>query len=212
MRRYFLIALTSPLLNGCLRAKSAKATMSEETFWSIINAARGQGGERAHTRRLSQALEKRTADEVLSFYLHYQRFFDLADRGDIWAAGVLLNGGHGSDDGFAYFRNWLIAQGAEVLHAALANPDSLADVLVEVQDGVPTAEWESFGYVAYDIYEVKTKSNLYEAAAPVLRNRGPRLPRFDWRQYENEFMQQKLPRLWARWSKFKLEFDRRTGG
>jgi hypothetical protein len=46
----------------------------------------------------------------------------------LWAAAFVINGGC-SDDGFEYFRGWLITRGREVFERALADPDSLADLL-----------------------------------------------------------------------------------
>ncbi|GAA2488443.1 DUF4240 domain-containing protein [Winogradskya humida] len=47
-------------------------------------------------------------------------------RADLWAAAYTINGG-ASDDGFDYFRGWLIAQGQATYDQALTDPDSLAD-------------------------------------------------------------------------------------
>jgi hypothetical protein len=47
-------------------------------------------------------------------------------QGDLWGAAYLINGG-ASDDGFDYFRGWLIAQGPEVFSRAVADPDALAE-------------------------------------------------------------------------------------
>lgn len=52
----------------------------------------------------------------------------LADsyRAPLWAAAYVINGGC-SDDGFDYFRGWLIMQGREVFEQVLADPEALAD-------------------------------------------------------------------------------------
>ncbi|WP_342210876.1 LysR family transcriptional regulator [Streptomyces sp. DH-12] len=47
----------------------------------------------------------------------------------LWAAAYVINGGC-SDDGFDYFRGWLIAQGREVFERAVARPGALADLPV----------------------------------------------------------------------------------
>jgi hypothetical protein len=47
-------------------------------------------------------------------------------RWDLWGAAYLINGGC-SDDGFDYFRGWLLSQGRAIWQATLADPDSLAD-------------------------------------------------------------------------------------
>ncbi|VVE59175.1 hypothetical protein PAN31117_05280 [Pandoraea anapnoica] len=59
----------------------------------------------------------------------------------------MINGGC-SDDGFDYFRGWLIAQGKRVFMLALAEPDSLAEVDVEMDDAY-NQEMLAVGYDAY---------------------------------------------------------------
>ena len=46
----------------------------------------------------------------------------------LWGVAYLVNGGC-SDDGFEYFRNWLVLQDRDVFEAAVRHPDSLADVV-----------------------------------------------------------------------------------
>ncbi|OSP39974.1 hypothetical protein B7767_28795 [Streptomyces sp. 13-12-16] len=47
----------------------------------------------------------------------------------LWAAAYVINGGC-SDDGFDYFRGWLIAQGRETFERVVADPDALAELPV----------------------------------------------------------------------------------
>jgi hypothetical protein len=50
-------------------------------------------------------------------------------RTPLWAAAYVVNGGC-SNDGFDYFRGWLIVQGREVFEHVVADPDALADLPV----------------------------------------------------------------------------------
>jgi hypothetical protein len=180
-------------------------------FWSIVSQARGPGGERHHSERLRLVLSRLAPERIIDFQVHYENVFAQANRGDVWAAGVLLNGGHGSDDGFEYFRHWLIGQGQAVYEAALADPDSLAAVEVDMSDGTPNAEWEAYGAAAEGVFEAMTGTDIYSAAPTRFPRADPWAPpAFDWRSYTNEVLQQKLPRLWKLYGRFKMEFDRRT--
>jgi Protein of unknown function (DUF4240) len=58
-----------------------------------------------------------------------------------------MNGGS-SDDGFRYFRDWLIPEGRATLEKALASPDPLAEL-----PRVEIAELELFGYMALELFE-----------------------------------------------------------
>jgi hypothetical protein len=83
----------------------------------------------------------------------------------VWGAAFLMNGGC-SDDGFRYFRDWLVSEGEAVFEAALDDPESLASKK-------PGAEFEleSFGYVAAEVYEQMTDAEMprgraQESASP----------------------------------------------
>ena len=85
--------------------------MNENDFWHLIETARaeckGDGGKQvALIQEKLQVLPNR---EILDFdrLLHEQ--MRASYNRDLWAAAYIINGGC-SDDGFDYFRAWLIAQ------------------------------------------------------------------------------------------------------
>ena len=141
--------------------------MDDERFWAIIGAARDAAGDDVEDRvsGLEQALLTEHPDEVMEFQHKYAEMLERAYHWDLWGAAYLMSGGC-SDDGFRYFRDWLISEGEAVYEAALADPQSLAAF-------EPGAEFEleSFGYVAAEVYEQLTDAPLprgkaLEAAAP----------------------------------------------
>jgi hypothetical protein len=111
----------------------------------------------------------------------------------LWAAAYLINGGC-SDDGFDYFRGWLLAQGKTVFFAAIANPDSLAEVLPHLPGWQPgeELEFEDMLSIASDIFEPRTGSY-------------PPFPAQDpdhvfgemWDEENDDFYREHLPRLYA---------------
>jgi hypothetical protein len=70
---------------------------------------------------------------------------------DLWGAAYLINGG-ASDDGFEYFRSWLISMGHDVFSNAVRDPDSLANILSATGEEI---ELEEFAYVAAAAYAKK---------------------------------------------------------
>jgi hypothetical protein len=70
---------------------------------------------------------------------------------DLWGAAYLINGG-ASDDGFEYFRSWLISMGHDVFSNAVRDPDSLANILNGKGEEI---ELEEFAYVAAAAYAKK---------------------------------------------------------
>ncbi len=130
--------------------------MQDQAFWAIIAAARATAGDEMEARvaALTQQLQDLSPETIQAFQNKYDEFINRTDRWDLWGAAYLMNGGC-SDDGFRYFRDWLISEGEPTWTAALANPDSLA--AVPAQDYF---ELESFGYAAMRVYEAKTGQEL----------------------------------------------------
>ena len=77
-----------------------------------------------------------------------------ANTWKLWAAAYVMNGGC-SDDGFRYFRDWLISEGRALFERAVKDPDALS--------AVPRREsfdLESFGYAALYAHEKKGGGEL----------------------------------------------------
>ncbi len=109
----------------------------------------------------------------------------IAYRWDLWAAAYIINGGC-SDDGFEYFRAWLIAQGERVFHDALADPETLVD------RAEPDADAEGMLYAAAAAYESRVGARLPRGVAPPSNPAGE--------PWSEEDLPRMYPRLWARFS------------
>jgi hypothetical protein len=130
--------------------------MTDEQFWQIIDAARlaANSDTEARVDALGDQLRALSVDAIQSFQHRYDHFVHQANRWDLWGAAYLMNGGC-SDDGFRYFCHWLISEGRERFDAAIANPDSLADLPKR-----DYFELESFAYEALKAYEAKSGGEL----------------------------------------------------
>ncbi len=102
--------------------------------------------------------------EIVRFANRFRQLLADAYRDDLWCAAAILRGGC-SDDAFLDFRAWLVAQGEAVYTAALADPDSLADVAAEADHGDDWYEFEDFCYAAADAFRVVTSADLDDYAA-----------------------------------------------
>ena len=102
--------------------------MTESEFWSLIDEARLRAGS---TKAISTWLEERLAErsprEIHDFGAWLSHFMKRAHLAKLWNAGSVIAGGLG-DDGFVYFKCWLISRGKAAYEAALLEPDSLADL------------------------------------------------------------------------------------
>lgn len=185
--------------------------MNEDLFWEIIEKSECANYEYDFPEGLVCELKKLTPELIIEFYEIYHVIHEKADMGNVWAAGMLLNGGHGSDSGFIYFRNWLIAQGRETFEKTIADPDSLALIPVDADEtGRPYTEWERFGYAPSYAFEEVTTKNMYDELNPS-SNKAMSFEKnnWDWQDYTDEVLAEKFPKLWGKYGKYKIEFDNR---
>ena len=105
--------------------------INKDTFWKLIQSAKETCGQDMDAMMdfLKDRLVSMGPEQAQNFHDTLNAYEDLADKFGLWdAAGVMKEYGC-SDDGFIDFRAWLIAQGKEVYLSALADPDSLAEVI-----------------------------------------------------------------------------------
>jgi hypothetical protein len=104
--------------------------MDELTFWTIIEAGGpydlDQKGR--HLASVRRQLKASSPNDVFFFHrILFQKVVD-AHTWDFWAAARLINGGS-SEEGFVYFRTWIISQGQLTYAKATENPDSLIEIV-----------------------------------------------------------------------------------
>ena len=165
--------------------------MDEARFWAIIEA----GGRRALAdpeRQLAavhRQLIKLTPEDIREFHKQFNQKLADAYTWDLWGAAYLINGGC-SDDGFDYFRAWLISRGRKVYEAAVANPDSLAGLTDPDRDDY---EFEDLWGASQEAYRELTGEEM----TPV-RLRSPKKPRGRrWDFDDDEQVSRRLPKLAA---------------
>ncbi len=131
--------------------------MDDTQFWSLIAQSRqGKDDCEAQTKRLKALLTKLPPEEIVEFDRHFTQRSNQAYRWDLWAVAYIINGGC-SDDGFEYFRRWLVGQGQAAYEAAMTSPESVGDL---VPDDVTCVECESLMYAAYEAYEQITGQEI----------------------------------------------------
>ena len=104
--------------------------MDEQTFWGLIDQSRMDmdGDLDAQHEILVSKLSQYSPEEILEFDRILNKYNRESYTSDLWAAAYIINGGC-SDDGFDYFRGWLISKGRKVYEDALKNPESLTDII-----------------------------------------------------------------------------------
>ncbi len=158
-------------------------------MWRVIAFARAESGDQVDRTAgiVTELLVEQSVNTIVAFD---RELFDLvaqAYQPKLWAAAYIINYGT-SDAGFEYFAGWLIAKGEDVYEAAVADADSLADV-IDLDD---SAECESMLYVAQYAYERRMGREM-----PTRHRRSP--PR-DATLLDDSELPLLCPRLWAKFS------------
>lgn len=124
--------------------------MDESSFWAIIERAKlAAASTEERPTALDAVLEGCSPAEIKGFQEAYIVQVYAAYTWPLWGAAYVMNGGC-SDDGFDYFRDWLISEGQAVYAAALEDPETLADL-----PRIDEFELEGFRYVTDEVYERK---------------------------------------------------------
>ncbi|MCI4062176.1 DUF4240 domain-containing protein [Micromonospora sp. R77] len=169
--------------------------MRTDDFWQLIDRARtGAGEPGAVAARAVALLAELPPEEILGYAHHQQRVLAASYTVDLWGAAYLINGG-ASDDGFEYFRGWLMTQGRAVLAQAVRNPDALAE-LPQVRAAALSGEefeCEEMLSVPWDAYRKATATDLPADRDPV---KVPDLNDF-WDFDDEEEARRRLPKLAA---------------
>lgn len=133
--------------------------INKDTFWALIQEAKDACGQDndAWAKYMIDRLAGLGPEQSLMFLNYMDAYKDLAFRYGLWDAAKIFREDGCSDDSFSYFRSWLIVQGKDVYMAALADPDSLADV-------EPYADcfFETAGYVGAYAYKRLTGEYAFE--------------------------------------------------
>jgi len=171
--------------------------MSADRFWQVIKrAAESDHDPDAHMEALRTALRELTVDEIISFEMAFRRYLNQAYTWDLWGAAYVIHGGC-SDDGFEYFRRWLVSKGRDVYEAALANPDSLAQLDAHPgPDGV--WEFEEIYCVSMQVFEEKGgEDDVRDHSEPEAGLGGPE-PTGTRFEDDEEHLAKRYPKLWKR--------------
>ncbi|MFI6094153.1 DUF4240 domain-containing protein [Lentzea sp. NPDC051213] len=174
--------------------------MDSNIFWKLIADARASVSDPSDCCEVAAATSALLAAlppaEIVAAQQILWDLLALSYSDPLWAAAYLMNGGC-SDDGFDYFRGWLLTQGEAVYTAALASPDSLASVpaVQEAAESGLEFECEATLSIAWEAHQAATGMKLPEDAFTI---RYPDLdPEWGFDFDDEAEMARRLPRLAA---------------
>ncbi len=131
--------------------------LDDNEFWALIEAAKQKAEDLDDViAQLTDSLSQRSSEDIIQFARIFYKYYRYAYQSRLWAAAYIINGGC-SDDGFDYFRAWLIVQGKIMYFATLNDPQYLAEVIPLEEAG--EIECEDMLSVAGNAYAIKTKEN-----------------------------------------------------
>lgn len=172
--------------------------LDEQVYWNIVSTSlKKSNNEYEQEAILIKEISKLSPKEMIGFRLRTDKLLYDTYNSDMWCAGYILNGGC-SDDGFEYFRNWVISRGKEIYYQAKETPDSL---IYEVSENKDEFEFESFWYVALEAFKKRTGKNLYDFIDyDTFKTREGNYPPFEftWREEKPESMQAICPKLFGK--------------
>lgn len=169
--------------------------LDEDLYWKIVAEGLNNSDDQdSQEQFLIDRLQKLTPTEIVGFKLRTDQLLYDTYNAEMWCAGYIMNGGC-SDDGFIYFRNWVISRGKDVYYKAKQNPDSLAE---QIDEELDFYDFESYWYVASEAFTNKTGKDLYNYIDDnnFKYKEGNYLPfEFTWQEENPESMKAICPKL-----------------
>ena len=165
--------------------------MNRAAFWALIESSRADADN--DTERQSELLEDRLSKlpppQIVRFQQIRRQMDERTYTWDIWGAAFVIDDGC-SDDCFRDFRAYLISLGPRAFAAALRNPDSLAPIVQDAEQG----DWENADDVAPDAYQTATGDDFPAASSDLSGS-----PRGEpWDDESQQTLVQRSPALAAR--------------
>jgi uncharacterized protein DUF4240 len=173
------------------QAPANPAGMDEAAFWQLTADTRAAAGNDTgrQTELLEERLSQLPAQQIVEFERIRHRLDQQAYTWDIWGAAYVIDDGC-SDDCFRDFRAYLISLGRDPYEGAMSDPDSLAPVVQDAEEG----DWENADNVAPDAYESATGEDIPTDDSDLSGNPGGE----SWDDEDQEALVQRYPRLAAR--------------
>lgn len=176
--------------------------MTNDQFWDIIEQSRNglphpiltDDVKEKQRATLTALLKTMTPTEIAAFDAVMNTIHKQSNHWELWGVAYIIGGGC-SDDGFEYFRRWLLSQGRETFEQAVRDPDGLVAILPVGDDY--DLDHEEFFHVAGVVYEDRTGNELpYDVSEIGEDTRGD--------GWDEDDLPTRFPRTWA---KFGREAD-----
>jgi hypothetical protein len=173
--------------------------LDEDLYWKIVeNSLQNSKNQTEQEAFLISEISKLTPKQMVGFRLRTDKLLYDTYSSEMWCASYIMNGGS-SDDGFEYFRNWVISRGKDAYYKAKENPDTLISQKEYAEDD-DFYEFELFWYVALEAFEKTTGKDLYDYIdEDEFQTKEGNYPQFEfnWQEENPESWRKICPNLFA---------------
>lgn len=165
--------------------------MEADGFWNILESA-GPGECSVVASAIQANLEQLPQQEIADFCRIFDSYMDALYSWDLWGVAYILNGGC-SDDGFEYFRAWVLSEGRSVTELALSDSEGFG-LSVSPDTEPDEMECEDLIYAGRSAYKTLTGNFGPPRAAPQ-----PAAPSGEEWEESTAGLRSRFPRLAAHW-------------
>lgn len=171
--------------------------MDPEIFWAINHNLPLTGA----CEQLATRLEQLPPREIVAYKERFDLLMSEAYNHELWNAAYWLEGGGCGDDAFTDFRRGLISRGQKVFEESLQDPDSMVHLKPHKEKDGGIVCLEDFGYVASEVFKVKTGQNLNDYLSDSLFSITPSGEK--WDLHDEEKCSHYIPKIWAKYLETK---------
>lgn len=144
----------APKINlDSIQFKASSEMLDEEKYWAIIEKSiKETTNQEDQEIFLVSEIEHLSPKEMIGFRLRTDKLLFDSYTSNLWCANYVISNG-ASEDGFDYFRCWLISRGKEAYYKAQETPDYLVNL---VGNEPEVHDFEGFWYVGMNAFKNMT--------------------------------------------------------
>lgn len=149
----------APKINlDSIQFKASSEMLDEESYWAIVEKSiQETTNQEDQEIFLISEIEKLSPKEMVGFRLRTDKLLFDSYASNLWCANYIISNG-AADDGFDYFRCWLISRGKEAYYKVKENPDYLVNL---VGNEPQVYDFEGFWHVAISAFKNMTDKDVY---------------------------------------------------
>jgi hypothetical protein len=144
--------------------------MDREEFWEAIEVANDKLElQPLQADYLIDTFSELSKSRLIASYEIFESIVEELDCNNVYALGSVIKGEPLTDDGFRYFRSWLVTLGKDVVEGAIDDPVSLLKD-EEIKHCLLNSEieFEDFHYFIDDAFTSKFEVSIYDVAKDVM--------------------------------------------